>query len=263
VVPDLALPPRKGELTAPAPAAQTIAGMPDPVSFERGRTELSSTPHGSPGRSSDPSSVPDLDLKIPPQAGLTSRARTDDKARPHPVAPAAAPPIALAPPPAAPATKDPTPPMAAPAPLPLDGVMIAMGSAQAPAIRRATAIASSGARDRGATATSAPAQDMSLLIGLAVVGLTAIGATAVLMTFVHQPEGLPLVSYVTKPSATSNLVVNGGLAVAGLVLAGRSARHAFRVWRGDVLGGRSTAIIHSVIGGALLFAAIELARAAW
>lgn len=108
-----------------------------------------------------------------------------------------------------------------------------------------------------------PTQDLSLLVGLAVIGLTSIGATAVLMTFAHQPGGFGLVAMVTKPTPTLSLVVQGGLALVGLALAAKYAVGGVKKWRGDLEGGRSGAVVFALIAGALFFAAIELARAAW
>jgi hypothetical protein len=107
------------------------------------------------------------------------------------------------------------------------------------------------------------APDMSLLVALAVIGLTTIGATAVLMTVIHQPDGWPLVHYVTQPTSGLNLLVQGGLGLAALVLTGRFALAGYRQWRGDASGGRGGALFQAVLAGGFLFAAVELVRAAW
>lgn len=105
--------------------------------------------------------------------------------------------------------------------------------------------------------------DLTFLVGLAVVGLVAIGATAVLTTVAHQPDGFSLVGLVTKPTKELNLIVHGGGAVVGLVLAVRTGMAAMKKWRGALDGGRTGAIISAAIAGAFFFAAIELARAAF
>lgn len=102
---------------------------------------------------------------------------------------------------------------------------------------------------------------MSFVVGLAVVGLSSIGTTALLMTFAHQPEGIHVVSMVTTPTPTSNLVVHGGLGLVSLVLAAKLVMAGMKKWR--ELGGRGGAVISAILGGVFLFAAIELARAAW
>lgn len=138
----------------------------------------------------------------------------------------------------------------------LSGVMFAPG-AGAPSHRRPAP------PPRAAPRSPAPTQDLTLLVALAVVGLTSIGATALLMTFAHRPEGLALVSMVTKPTPTLNFVVQAGLGLASLALAGRYAVDGVRKWRSPVGGGRGSAVLAALVAGALLFAAIELTRAAW
>jgi hypothetical protein len=108
-----------------------------------------------------------------------------------------------------------------------------------------------------------PTQDLSFLVGIAVVGLTSIGATAALMSFAHQPDGFGLVAMVTKPTPMLSLVVQGGLALVCLVFGAKCASGAVKKWRGEIMGGHGGAIFFAIVAGALFFAAIELARAAW
>lgn len=104
---------------------------------------------------------------------------------------------------------------------------------------------------------------MALLVGIAVVGLSSIGATAVLMTFAHQPDGWQLLALITKPTPTMLLLVQGGIGLALLLLAGRFAIAGVKKWRGDLGGGRPGAVFNALLAGGAFFAAIELARAAW
>jgi serine/threonine protein kinase len=139
----------------------------------------------------------------------------------------------------------------------MSGVMMAPNSASAP--RRPSPPLVLDRRERQPANTG---PDLPFIVGLSVVGLVSIGSTAVLTAFMHQPGGLQLVSMVTKPTSTLNLAVHGGLALLALFLAGRSAIGGVKRWR-DYDGGRTSALFAAVFAGAMLFAAIELARAAW
>jgi serine/threonine-protein kinase len=118
-------------------------------------------------------------------------------------------------------------------------------------------------RPRSARAHAAGASDMTHLVALAAVALTALGVTAALMTFAYRPEGWPLVSFFTGPTPTTNLVVNGGLALVGFVLAAQSGANGVKRWRGSVAGGRGAALVQAALAGGFLFAALQLARAAY
>ena len=109
--------------------------------------------------------------------------------------------------------------------------------------------------------TPAKTQDLSFLVGLGVVGLVAIFTTALLTALIHRPDGFAILSYVTKPTPTTSLIVHGGLGLVALAVAGRSAAAAVKQWR-DYEGARGGALGLAVFAGALFFAAIELLRAA-
>jgi serine/threonine-protein kinase len=138
-----------------------------------------------------------------------------------------------------------------------------------PASHRIATAAAAGRRAPAGTfvpdarAASKTGSDATLLIGLAVVGLTSIVATAVLMTFAYRPEGWPVVGFATKPTPTINLVVQSGLALLTCAVGVRSAAGGLKKWRGDFPGGRGAAVGSALVAGALFFAALQLARAAW
>lgn len=102
---------------------------------------------------------------------------------------------------------------------------------------------------------------MGIVLALAVVGITTIGVIAGLASVASRPEGWPLVAYVTKPTATANLVIHGGLGLVGFVFGARSAADAVKKWQGA--GGRGAAVVGAMIAGALFFAGLQFARAAW
>lgn len=106
-----------------------------------------------------------------------------------------------------------------------------------------------------------PADEVSLLVALAAVGLVGILTSAVLMTFAHRTEGIAILSFFMKPDATMNLVAQ---LVAG-ALAGfvgwRCAHAGYRTWR--LFGSKGSAMFQAALGGAFLFLAIELIRAAF
>jgi len=128
--------------------------------------------------------------------------------------------------------------------------------ADTPSVRRPNVVAWQPMRAVAAT----PRSDYGLVVGLAVVGMSAIAATAVLTTFVRRPEGLPVLGWVTKTTPATSLVAHAGLAIVCLALALRTIWRGVGEWRGD---GRGGAIVKGVIGGAVFFVAIELARAAF
>ena len=107
----------------------------------------------------------------------------------------------------------------------------------------------------------APADDVSLLVGLAAVGLVGIMTTAVLMTFGHRPDGLPILSFFMKPDATTNLVAQLVTGAIAAFLCWRFARAGCRTWR--LFGGKGSAMFQAAVGGAFLFLTIELFRAAF
>ena len=236
VVPELALPsPQRG----PSPAANTLPHAsfelesPRPTPNPTGRAEMSFADDIPP----DAPSVPDL-APAPAARGPS----TQEAAR-RPAAPIGAE-LSLDSP-----RSHVAPDRAMP------GVMLAP---HAPGMRPAPPLV----LDRREPTPAPTGPDVALLVGLAAVGLTAIGSTAVLTALIHQPGGFPLVAMVTKPTPTLNLAVHGGLGIVATVIAARSAAAGVRRWR-DFDGGRASALFAAVVAGALLFAAIELARAAW
>ena len=109
-----------------------------------------------------------------------------------------------------------------------------------------------------------PADPSMKLIGaLGVAGLVPILTTAVLMTFLYAPEGWNVVAALTKPEQPILMIIQGGLAVAGVAGAGSMSRAAFQRMRGIVAGGVVGAIVHAAIGGAFLFVALQLGKAAF
>ena len=105
---------------------------------------------------------------------------------------------------------------------------------------------------------------MSFIVGIAVVGLVALGVTAALSAIVNLPAGLSLLGLVMKPVPTeANLGVQLVLAVGGLVLAFKMGSGGIKRWNGDLPGGRGAALGTALVAGAILFAAVQLGRAAW
>jgi serine/threonine-protein kinase len=209
--------------------------------------------------------VPDLvipDLPVPPRkvskAAPTVRgpAPVNHVAVADPSAPAPAPPSPPDPSAPAPAPPSRPAPTASPRPSvaevqPLPGVILS-GASHSPSVRRPASLVSE-------RKPSPPVPDMSFLVGIAVVGLTAIGSTAVLMALAHQPEGFSPLGLVTKPTPMMSLLVHGGLALAGFVLTARITAGAVKRWGSE----RGGALASAVFAGAILFAAIEIARAAF
>lgn len=105
--------------------------------------------------------------------------------------------------------------------------------------------------------------DASWIIGLAVVGLVAIGTTAVITTFAHQPGGWPIIRFALGPDPLLNTIGQGLFAVGAFGVTVRSMMRSVAHWRGDLGGGRPSAIFNAIVGGGFFFAAIELARAAF
>jgi serine/threonine-protein kinase len=261
MVPDLALPPPKAMAATaldgrkkPAPATEVPETAPGhSASLALGKTEFvkpgtapalppparASSPDLPPARASSPDFAPGV---APAPAASSGRLPAPASSGRMP-----APPSSGSPGSAGRLTPDQA----------LPGVMLA--GASTPSHRRP--MASSYLPE---TQQQTPGPDVSMLVGLAVVGLTSIGVTAVLMTVAYQPEGWPLVGSVMNPvPAMLHLVVQGGLALGGLVAAGRFAMSGVKKWRGDVMGGRGAAVFNAVVAGAIFFAALQLARAAW
>jgi len=231
-VPDLELPPPKGIATDKTHPAS-------PAAAARDKIELV-TAHGVPAALSsddgppDSRPLPSLDIDV-------------SRARPQPPAPAAT----VAAPPESVRSRT-----VGVLDQPLPGVMLGPTAPQ-PSYRREVPLQ----LDVRQPPQPQTGPDVSFLVGLAVVGLSSIGVTAVLRTFAHQPEVLQLVGMVTSPTPTLNLAVHGGLALVALAIGIKAVISGVRKWR--ELGGRPGAVITAVIAGALFFAAIELARAAW
>ncbi|MFO0735088.1 MAG: serine/threonine-protein kinase [Labilithrix sp.] len=104
---------------------------------------------------------------------------------------------------------------------------------------------------------------MKLLVAIGVCGLVPILTTALLMTFLYSPEGWNLVAVLMKPAQPISLIIQGGLAAVAFGVAGANIRGAFRRWRGDLAGGHGAAIVYACLAGGLLFAAMQLGRAAF
>ncbi|MBX3228355.1 MAG: protein kinase [Labilithrix sp.] len=127
---------------------------------------------------------------------------------------------------------------------------------------------STSTQRRGPYAPAQPpvreSQDMSFVVGLAVVGLVGLGTTAVLSGVFPQPGGFAVLPLVMKPvPSQANLVVQAALAIGGLFVAGKIARGGMRRWSDELPGGRGGAVFFAVLAGAFLFAAVQLGRAAW
>ncbi len=254
-IPDLAFPVGRGTVdlvqkkpSAPEPAPPTVPG-PNAIAMGTHKTEVGAPPpsSGAPSAPLPPParvSSPELDLQVAPRSASG---------------------------PAAPPSQPHLPPSSSRQPVSagrlapdagMSGVMMAPG-ASATSYRRPTA-ASSYLQDSAHMHTpQEQGPDMALLVGIAVVGLSSIGATAVLMTFAHQPDGWQLLALITKPTPTMLLLVQGGIGLALLLLAGRFAIAGVKKWRGDLAGGRPAAVFNALLAGGVFFAAIELARAAW
>jgi serine/threonine protein kinase len=275
-VPDLALPAPKTPAKPPA-GPKTLSGPPPgllgaPPDLDRGRAEgiaLSKTEYSTSGSPAAPGS-PELSTSGGLELDTTPRT-----ARSSPRIEAAVPDLgtssagrgtsnAPSSQPRSGGSRSGNPRPDSAASLQLEGVMLAPGTASTSGNpgRRPYPPATGYDLDR----RRPPAQpniEMAFLVGVSVVGLVAIFASAVLMTFAHQPGGFSILTLVTKPTPLTSLVVQGGLALAGFFLAGRFTVQGVKRWRGQVDGGRGSAIVSAIIGGAFFFAAIELARAAW
>ena len=254
--PSLAL--NKTELSVPAQPSFNRSSVPDapplgPVSSPRqatppsGRTQPQPAPHSQPQPYSQPRSQPQPAPHSQPHSQPQSYSQPRSQPQPYSQPRVEAPPAVSG---AGSGRR---------VDEPLAGVMLAGPSASS---HRRPPPASAYMPDlRPPPPVAGP--DTALLVGLAVIGLTSIGATAILMTMAYQPEGWPIVGFVTKPTPTTNLAVQGGLAVVALILAARSALSGLKKWRGDITGGRGAAVVSAIVAGGLFFAALQLARAAW
>ena len=152
---------------------------------------------------------------------------------------------------------------AAPAPsrrvdAPLDGVMMSGSIASQ---RRPIAQAPSMYQPPPAAAPKDEA--MKLVVAIGVVGLVPVLTTAILMTFAYAHDGWNIVAFLMKPSQPASLIIQGGLAAVAFGAACVNIRGSFKRWRGDVAGGPVAAIVYACVAGGLLFAALQLGKAAF
>jgi hypothetical protein len=98
------------------------------------------------------------------------------------------------------------------------------------------------------------------MIGLAVVGMVAILGAGILMQLVHRVEGWPLGQFAGL-SGTLALALNVLLAGAALAVGTTYSWRGIRHWRGDLAGGRVSAVLHGAMGAGAFFSAIELITA--
>lgn len=244
-VPDLAIPDLPGVPTRVGPngpPSAVLAHKPADSSRDKktlqGGKRVALTPPGPPDLVVTPSAP-----ALPVQKPATARA----------------PEIADAPPPQARAPE----PNAPPASAPMAGVMLSPGGAAPRSVNRPPAGRDLPPPIPERETSLGVSADISAIVGLAAVGLVAILSVGVLMQTVHRPDGWPLVRFLIGPGSSLNTPVQGALCLLALAIAGTYTRNGHRHWRGDLGGGRSSAVIHAVIAGALAFAAVELGTAAF
>ena len=104
---------------------------------------------------------------------------------------------------------------------------------------------------------------MALIVAIGVCGLVPVLTTAVLTTVAGSSEGWNVVAFLMKPSQPTSLLIQGGLCLVALGSAGATTFGAFKRWRGDIAGGPGAAIMYAALAGGMLFAAVQLGRAAW
>jgi serine/threonine-protein kinase len=245
-IPDLILPSKPSGGAIPKPSGDATPGNSAKPEREKREAELAATmPLGNVDRAV-PASKP-LDARSPGNSRSAEGAplRVVGARAPN------SPPIAPAP------SKQPVPAVSANVPSGLPGVVLAPGAPASSQRRPALNVQGTFLPE----APIRPTQDLSFLVGVAIVGLSSIGVTAALMTFAHQPDGWPLLQLITKPTPMLSILVQGGLGIVGLVLAGRHAIEGVNKWRGAA--GRASAIVSAALAGGFFFVAIELARAAW
>ncbi len=105
--------------------------------------------------------------------------------------------------------------------------------------------------------------DAALIVSFAVVLVAALIVMVLLTTFLDRAEGWPILAVLMKPTPTMSLLVQGGLAACALAIGGSAVRTGAKAWRGDIAGGKPSALFQAALAGALFFAAQELARTAW
>ncbi len=196
--------------------------------------------------STDPFGIPDLDIPAPkpkpaPVAKPAAKVEPVEKNEPPPPARAPAPSIAAAPSPAPLPPPMPAPPPPVSTPRSVNRPPPPVGLHQPQPVM----------------------EDASWVIGIGVVGLVAIMTTAVITTFAHRPDGWPIIKFSIGPDPLLNMIGQGLFAVCAFAVTVRSLMRSVAHWKGDLAGGRSSAIFSAVVGGGFFFAAIELARAAF
>ena len=106
-------------------------------------------------------------------------------------------------------------------------------------------------------------QSMQLIVAIGVCGLVPVLTTAVLTTVLGSHEGWNVVAFLMKPTQPTSMLVQGGLCLVAIGSAGATMYGAFKRWRGEIAGGPGAAIMYACLAGAMLFAAMQLGRAAW
>jgi serine/threonine-protein kinase len=93
-----------------------------------------------------------------------------------------------------------------------------------------------------------------------LLGITVIAVSGVLMKTMGPPSGFAIVRPFVAVGPPVTLVVQAGVALLATVVGVSSFRTGMREWR---TGGALAAVAYAAASGALLFATIELLRAAW
>lgn len=162
------------------------------------------------------------------------------------------------------ALDEPSPRAARSAPASLPGMMLGPGAAPPPPRSSTAAFAGpvrGGVRDRDPSPP--PAADGSRrVVAISAVGTASLVGVAVLMAALHRADGWPVAKFLVNASGTPNVLSQGIMALAALLVGGSQAKRAVHQWEGETAGGIPGALLTAAVAAVALFCAVELARAA-
>ncbi len=126
----------------------------------------------------------------------------------------------------------------------------------------AAAVSSARARVRNAATDQTPTP---FLIAITAVVLGIVATAGTLTSVLGRTDGLALLSVAgdSAPSATSKILVHGGLASLALMLSALLGIRAVRAWSRLVSPSIASALVQAIASGALLFLSLQLFRATW
>ena len=79
----------------------------------------------------------------------------------------------------------------------------------------------------------------------------------------HRPEGWPVARFVVPAGSGIGLAIHAALAAVVIAFAVVQCARGFRHWRGDLGGGRPSAIFCAAVAAGAFFSAIELVSAVY